>query len=180
MGSGSWLRLMTVAITVVAAFDGCAGGPPEPSDDGGGAAPPDADQLLEEDRGEPPAELVVEDLVAGEGAPVTTGTLVELHVGAVRWSDGGIVTWTWNVGQPYRAVVGDGGEIEGFERGILQMREGGRRRITVPPDLAYGEDGAGIEVGADETLVFVVDLLEVDPEPDEDDGPEDGQVGDLP
>ncbi|MFW6009932.1 MAG: FKBP-type peptidyl-prolyl cis-trans isomerase [Actinomycetota bacterium] len=180
MGTGSWLRLMAVAITVAAVFDGCAGGPSEPPDEGGGAAPPDAEELLDEDRGQPPAELIVEDLAPGDGAPVTRGARVELHVGAVRWSDGRVVTWTWSVGQPYRTVVGDGREIAGFERGILQMREGGRRRITVPPDLAYGEDGAGIEVGADETLVFVVDLLEVDPEPAEDDGPADGQVGDLP
>ncbi len=158
---------LPVVLALAAALVACSADAGDPADLGTDTAEPDVDQLLPDDRGSPPGELVVEDLSEGEGATVTAGVLIEAHVGALRWSDAGEVAWTWSAGQPYRIEVGAGRVVEGFERGVVSMREGGRRMLIVPPDLAYGEDGAGTEVGPDETLVFVVDLLSVDPDPPE-------------
>lgn len=159
---------LLVLCALTAALVGCSTDSGDPSDIGIDTAEPDVGQLLPDDRGEPPDELVVEDVAEGEGAAVTAGALIEAHVGALRWSDAGEVAWTWSAGQPYRIEVGAGQVIEGFEQGVVTMREGGRRMLIVPPGLAYGEDGAGTSVGPDETLVFVVDLLSVDPDPPED------------
>lgn len=63
--------------------------------------------------------------------------------------------------QPFRATLGKRMLIRGFERGIVGMREGGLRRVTVPPELGYGERGAGERVPPNAVLVFEIELLEV-------------------
>jgi peptidylprolyl isomerase len=88
----------------------------------------------------------------------------------VRWSDGGEFDSSWDSGQPLRFQLGAGQLIPGWERGVAgeglpvdAMRVGGRRSLIIPPELAYGDRGAGGVIGPDETLVFVVDLVDVDP-----------------
>lgn len=154
--------LVLAAVAVACSPDGA-----DTADIGADTAAPDVAELLPEDRGEPPGELVIEDVSEGDGVPVTSGVVIEAHVGALRWSDGGEVAWTWHAGRPLRIEVGAGQVVPGFEHGVQTMREGGRRMLIVPPDLAYGEDGAGTDVGPGEALVFVVDLLTVEPRPPE-------------
>jgi peptidylprolyl isomerase len=108
----------------------------------------------------PPADLQIEDLEEGEGDEVEPGALVTLHFVGVRWSDGGEFASSWDRGQPVSYAHGDGRWVEGWERGLEGMREGGRRQIVVPPELGYGERGAP-SVPSGETLVFVIDLLDV-------------------
>ncbi len=158
-------RSLTAALAAVLVL-ACTGDGPDEGDPAETDAPPDPATILEEDRDAPPEELVVEDRVVGDGQLALVGTAVEVHLGGLRWSDGAEVVWTWAAGQPYGFELSDGRTIEGVEAGIEGMRVGGRRVLTVPPDLAYGEEGAGDVVGPDETLVFVVDLVAVDPDPD--------------
>lgn len=122
---------------------------------------PDAAELLPPDRGEPPSDLVTEDLVPGDGEAAVAGRTVTVHYVGVNWSDGAEFDASWDRGQPFSFELGAGRVIPGWEQGVEGMQVGGRRTLTIPPELAYGERGAGRVIGPNETLVFVVDLLDV-------------------
>ena len=112
--------------------------------------------------GESPSyQLEVEDLSVGEGEEATPGRVVEVHYVGVSWTTGDQFDASWDRGDTFKFGLGKGQVIQGWDQGVAGMRVGGRRRITIPPDLAYGKRGAGGVIGPDETLVFVVDLLGV-------------------
>jgi len=109
----------------------------------------------------PPADLVTEDLEVGEGTEATAGSQVEVHYVGVSWRTRKQFDASWDRGDTFRFGLGAGQVIQGWDEGVAGMRVGGRRRIVIPPRLAYGKQGAGGVIGPDETLVFVVDLLGV-------------------
>ncbi len=109
----------------------------------------------------PPPGLTVEDLEVGDGDEATAGRDVEVHYVGVSWRTRKQFDASWDRGEPFRFGLGAGQVIKGWDEGVAGMRVGGRRRITIPPNLAYGKRGAGGVIGPDETLVFVVDLLSV-------------------
>ena len=108
----------------------------------------------------PSYQLELEDIEAGDGDEAVAGKIVEVHYVGVSWDR-----------PPVRRVVGPRRHVQvrprqgagdpGWDEGVAGMKVGGRRRITIPPDLAYGKRGAGGVIGPDETLVFVVDLIGV-------------------
>lgn len=113
-------------------------------------------------RGEnPPTELVIEDLIPGTGAEVVPGSTVQVHYVGVSWSTGEEFDASWNRGTPLPLTVGVGQVIAGWDQGLIGMKEGGRRRLEIPPHLGYGARGAGSAIGPNETLVFVCDLVSV-------------------
>lgn len=107
----------------------------------------------------PPADLVVEDLVEGEGEPAAPGQVVSVHYVGVAWSTGEQFDASWDRDETFEFRLGAGQVIAGWDRGVAGMRPGGRRRLTIPPDLGYGARGAGGVIKGGETLVFVVDLV---------------------
>jgi peptidylprolyl isomerase len=109
----------------------------------------------------PPPDLVTEDLEVGTGDEAVAGRQVEVHYVGVSWRTRKQFDASWDRGEPLRFGLGAGQVIKGWDDGVAGMRVGGRRRITIPPHLAYGRRGAGGVIGPDETLVFVVDLLSV-------------------
>ena len=109
----------------------------------------------------PPAELVIEDVVEGDGAEATPGHDVEVHYVGVAWSTRKQFDASWDRGDTFKFGLGRGQVIPGWDQGVAGMKVGGRRRITIPPNLAYGKRGAGGVIGPDETLIFVVDLVDV-------------------
>jgi peptidylprolyl isomerase len=111
--------------------------------------------------GEPPAELVVEDVVVGDGDEAAPGHQVDVHYVGIAWSTGEQFDASWDRGSTFGFGLGQGQVIRGWDDGVTGMKVGGRRRLTIPPGLAYGERGAGGVIGPGETLVFVVDLLGV-------------------
>ena len=111
--------------------------------------------------GEPPAELLIDDLVVGEGDEATIGKRVIVHYVGVAWSNGREFDASWNRGDTFDFRLGAREVIEGWDRGVKGMKVGGRRRLTIPPDLGYGSRGAGGVIKGGETLVFVVDLVGV-------------------
>lgn len=111
--------------------------------------------------GQPPAELVVEDLAVGDGAEATPGREVSVHYVGVAWSTGGQFDASWDRDESFEFLLGRGQVISGWDQGVTGMRVGGRRRLTIPPGLGYGSRGAGGVIKGGETLVFVVDLLNV-------------------
>ena len=111
---------------------------------------------------QPPSyQLEVEDLVAGDGEEAVPGRVVEVHYVGVSWSTGEQFDASWDRGSTFKFGLGKGQVIAGWDQGVAGMKVGGRRRITIPPMLAYGKRGAGGVIGPDETLVFVVDLVDV-------------------
>ncbi|MDA2812326.1 FKBP-type peptidyl-prolyl cis-trans isomerase [Nocardiopsis sp. RSe5-2] len=111
--------------------------------------------------GPPPAELQVEDITIGEGAQAGHGSMLAMHYVGVSHSTGEEFDASWNRGEPLRFKLGAGQVIPGWDQGVLGMRVGGRRKLVIPPGLAYGSRGAGGVIKPNETLVFVIDLVEV-------------------
>lgn len=111
--------------------------------------------------GEPPAELLIEDEVIGDGDEATIGKRVIVHYSGVAWSTGSEFDTSWDRGETFDFRLGARAVIEGWDRGVKGMKVGGRRRLTIPPELGYGSRGAGGVIKGGETLVFVVDLVEV-------------------
>ena len=111
-------------------------------------------------QGEPPAKLVVRDLEVGKGAVAERGKALAVDYKGVRWDDGVVFDSTWDGGKPFQFLLGANQVIQGWEKGLAGMHVGGRRELIVPPDLAYGDHGQA-SIRPNETLVFVVDLLDV-------------------
>ena len=111
----------------------------------------------------PPYQLELEDLVTGEGDEATAGDIVEVHYVGVSWKTANQFDASWDRGSTFKFGLGKGQVIRGWDEGVAGMRPGGRRRITIPPDMAYGARGAGGVIGPHETLVFVVDLIALNP-----------------
>jgi peptidylprolyl isomerase len=111
---------------------------------------------------QPPSyQLEVEDITLGSGEEALAGRVVEVHYVGVSWSTGKQFDASWDRGDTFKFGLGKGQVIAGWDQGVAGMKVGGRRRITIPPMLAYGKRGAAGVIGPDETLVFVVDLLAV-------------------
>jgi peptidylprolyl isomerase len=109
----------------------------------------------------PSYQLELDDLVVGDGDEAVAGRVVEVHYVGVSWSSGEEFDSSWDRGDTFKFGLGKGQVIPGWDQGVAGMKVGGRRRITIPPNLAYGKRGAGGVIGPDETLVFVVDLVGV-------------------
>ena len=124
---------------------------------------PDLSQkpVVEIPDGPPPTELVIEDIVLGEGVEAQSGTSPSMQYVGVAWSNRQQFDASWDRGQPFSFRLGEGQVIAGWDQGVAGMKVGGRRRLTIPPGLGYGARGAGGAIGPGETLVFVVDLLGV-------------------
>jgi peptidylprolyl isomerase len=109
---------------------------------------------------QPPGELVSDDLVIGDGQEIQAGDTANVQYVGVSWSTGREFDSSWDRGaQPFSFPVGAGRVIAGWDQGVTGMRAGGRRLLVIPPDLGYGDRGAGDVIAPGETLVFVVDAL---------------------
>ncbi len=106
----------------------------------------------------PPTSLLAEDLIEGDGPEATAGVMVTVDYVGVAWSTGNQFDASWDRNDTFAFTLGAREVIGGWDQGVQGMRVGGRRQLTIPPDLAYGRQGAGGVIGPDETLVFVVDL----------------------
>ena len=109
----------------------------------------------------PSYQLELEDIEVGDGDEATAGRIVEVQYVGVSWATGEQFDASWDRGDTFKFGLGKGQVIPGWDQGVEGMRVGGRRRLTIPPQLAYGKRGAGGVIGPDETLVFVVDLVGV-------------------
>lgn len=111
--------------------------------------------------GDPPADLVIEDLTVGDGKEAVKGANVEVHYVGVAWSTEREFDASWNRGDTFEFRLGAGQVISGWDQGVAGMKVGGRRVLTIPPHMGYGNQGAGGVIKGGETLIFVVDLLNV-------------------
>jgi peptidylprolyl isomerase len=109
----------------------------------------------------PPTDLEITDIVEGEGTEATVGATVRVHYVGVAHSTGEEFDASYNRGAPLEFRLGVGQVIQGWDAGVQGMKVGGRRRLVIPPHLAYGDRGAGAVIQPGETLIFVCDLVEV-------------------
>jgi len=108
-----------------------------------------------------PDELVINDIVEGDGATAEEGSLVTVQYVGVDAETGEQFDASWDRGQPFPFQLGAGSVIEGWDEGVEGMKVGGRRELIIPPAQAYGKQGSPPAIGPDATLVFVIDLLDV-------------------
>ncbi len=111
--------------------------------------------------GPAPTELQITDLVVGDGPEATPGRTVSVHYVGVAHSSGEEFDASYNRGAPLDFRLGAGMVIKGWDDGVAGMKVGGRRQLVIPPQLAYGDRGAGGVIGPGETLIFVCDLVGV-------------------
>jgi len=108
-----------------------------------------------------PDDLVVTDIVVGEGEEASAGQTVSVHYVGVAHSTGEEFDASYNRGEPLNFRLGVGQVISGWDQGVQGMKVGGRRQLVIPPHLGYGDRGAGGVIKPGETLIFVVDLIGV-------------------
>jgi FKBP-type peptidyl-prolyl cis-trans isomerase FkpA len=107
-----------------------------------------------------PAGLLIEEILDGEGAPAVRGQRVTVHY--TGWlTDGSKFDSSRDRDDPFEFWLGKGQVIRGWDEGVQGMKVGGRRKLTIPPELGYGSRGAGGVIPPDATLVFEVELLKV-------------------
>jgi peptidylprolyl isomerase len=111
--------------------------------------------------GPPPSSLQVKDITDGDGAEAQPGDTLSVQYVGVDYETDKEFDSSWDSGQPFTFQLGGGQVIPGWDQGIQGMKVGGRRELIVPPDLAYGKQGQPPAIGPNATLVFVVDLLDV-------------------
>ena len=109
--------------------------------------------------GTPPTDLEITDIWEGDGPEAKSGSTVQVHYVGVAYSTGEEFDASWNRGEPLQFRLGIGQVIQGWDEGVQGMKVGGRRKLVIPPHLAYGDRGAGRSIAPGETLIFVCDLV---------------------
>ena len=115
--------------------------------------------LVEPHTGPAPDDLLIEEIVVGSGDEATAGQTAVVHYVGISASTGEEFDASWNRGDSFSFPLGAGYVIQGWDRGVVGMKIGGRRRLVIPSHLGYGEQGAGGVIAPGETLIFVVDLI---------------------
>jgi FKBP-type peptidyl-prolyl cis-trans isomerase len=107
-----------------------------------------------------PSGLTLEDTVVGEGRTAVTGRDIIVHYAG--WlADGTQFDSSREKQDPFEFTLGKKEVMDGWEEGLRGMKVGGKRKLVIPPDLAYGKEGAGDTIPPNETLTFEVELLSV-------------------
>jgi peptidylprolyl isomerase len=112
-------------------------------------------------KGAPPKKLEIKELEEGTGDEAKSGDEVTVQYVGVNYKNGKEFDASWDRGEPFTFQLGAGMVIPGWDQGVEGMKAGGRRELIIPPELAYGPEGSPPAIGPNETLIFVIDLLEV-------------------
>jgi peptidylprolyl isomerase len=110
--------------------------------------------------GSPPTKLKAETLIEGKGPAIKNGQQATVNYVGVTFKDGKEFDSSWGK-QPFQFALGGGQVIPGWDQGVLGMKVGERRRLTIPSDLAYGAQGSPPKIGPNEALIFDIDLKKI-------------------
>lgn len=108
-----------------------------------------------------PTDVIIEDIIVGDGPEATAGQTAVVHYVGVGVTSGEQFDASWDRDEPFAFPLGAGYVIAGWDQGVQGMKIGGRRRLVIPAHLGYGDRGAGGVIAPGETLIFVVDLLDL-------------------
>jgi len=111
--------------------------------------------------GAPPTQLESKDLIIGTGPAIKAGEKATVQYVGVAYSSGQEFDSSWSRNQPFPFALGQGQVIAGWDQGIVGMQVGGRRELIIPPNLAYGAQSPGAGIAANDTLIFIVDLVKI-------------------
>jgi peptidylprolyl isomerase len=175
------LRAVLILIAVVAVLGMAACGDDGESSSGGGAggraeqgatqtetAPSEealkdtsTKPVIPKPTGTPPRKLVKRDIVKGRGPGAKPGDTVRVRYVGMNFSNGEEVDSSWESGAAFPVQLGAGLVIEGWDKGLVGIRKGGRRMLTIPPEMGYGAEGYPPDIPPNETLVFVFDAVSI-------------------
>jgi len=173
------ILIAAVALTSVAACgddddSGGSGGPAETNQQDTGtateASPAEAAEALKDTSvkpvipkptGSPPRKLVKEDIVKGMGPGAKKGDTLVVHYVGMNFSNGREFDASWDTGSPFPLQLGAGQVIAGWDKGLVGIKKGGRRKLVIPPELGYGAQGYPPDIPPNETLVFVIDAVSI-------------------
>jgi peptidylprolyl isomerase len=171
-------RTAFISVLSVLVVAGCGGGGKDKSTASSAAAPaatatatapaagpaqPQTKPKVTVPSGKPPTKLVIKDIVKGTGATAQAGDTVSVHYVGVSYLNKKQFDASWDRHQPFTFQLGGGMVIPGWDQGIVGMKVNGRRELIIPPDLGYGAQGQPPAIAPNDTLVFVIDLLRVQP-----------------
>ena len=111
--------------------------------------------------GPAPKLLQIDDLVEGTGEAAKAGDTLTVDYVGVLYKNGKQFDASWDRGEPFQFQLGAGNVIQGWDQGLIGMKVGGRRQLTIPANLAYGAEGAPPDIPPNAPLIFVVDLKAV-------------------
>src|SRR5215217_1843328 len=169
--------LILVAVVAMLGVSGC-GDDDDDSSASGGSGQPKKQQtettppqealkdtstkpMIPKPTGAPPRKLVKEDIVKGKGPAAKPGDTVVVNYVGVNFSNGQEFDASWDAGAPFPVQLGAGMVIEGWDKGLVGIKKGGRRMLTIPPEMGYGAEGYPPDIPPNETLVFVVDAVSI-------------------
>ena len=110
--------------------------------------------------GTPPTSLESADLITGTGPAAKDGDHLTVQYVLATYSSGKVVQSSWT-SQPFPFTLGQGQVIPGWDKGVVGMKAGGRRELVIPPSLGYGAQSPGPGIAANDTLIFVIDLIKI-------------------
>lgn len=162
--------MLIVSLCAALAFAGCGGGdssssssstPESTSAEAASTTAEPTKPKVTVPKGAPPKKLEEKELVKGTGPEAKSGDEVTVQYVGVDYKTGKQFDASWDRGEPFAFTLGAGEVIPGWDEGVAGMKVGGRRQLTIPPELAYGAAGAPPAIAPNATLVFVIDLLAV-------------------
>jgi FKBP-type peptidyl-prolyl cis-trans isomerase len=160
--------MLSLCLALAIAVTGCGGGGDSSSDStasGDSAESNLTDLSTKPDvtvpTGISPDKFAYKDLVEGTGPIAKSGDEVTVQYVGVGFDSEKEFDASWG-GEPFSFPLGGGKVIQGWDQGVEGMKVGGRRELVIPGSLAYGPAGSPPKIGPDETLIFVIDLLEVE------------------
>jgi peptidylprolyl isomerase len=161
--------LLTVVLCVALALAGCGDGDDSSSGSTESSAPTESTPAAKKTKPKvtvpeaaPPKKLETEEIEEGTGSTAKAGDEVTVQYVGVGYDSEEEFDSSWSGNEPFTFGLGAERVIPGWEQGIEGMKVGGRRELTIPPNLAYGTAGSPPSIGPNETLIFVIDLLAVE------------------
>jgi peptidylprolyl isomerase len=161
--------ILALCLALAIAVAGCGGGSDDSSSDSTTSGSSTESSLTDTSKkpdvtvptGISPEKFAYKDIVEGTGAAAKPGDKVTVQYVGVGFDSEKEFDASWG-GEPFSFTLGGGEVIKGWDQGVEGMKVGGRRELVIPGSLAYGAAGSPPNIGPNETLIFVIDLLEVE------------------